>query len=222
MCGRYANHVKEMNQWADILADWPVDAETGFNIAPTAMIPVFTPEGGSIMRWSMVAPWAKDVSGKYATFNARIETLAEKATFRHAWSAQQRCLVPAVGYFEWRNEGGRKQPYFVQPEDGSPLVFAGLWEPERVEAIPASCTIITRPAAEAMKDLHPRMPVMLKRELADEWLNGDLRSAQRIALSEPEPPLKLFPVSSQVNNTRHEGEYLIEPLFPEQQSLFSE
>lgn len=226
MCGRYANHVKEMRQWADILTDWPLDAPTGYNVAPTAMVPVFTQDGGQAMRWSLIAPWSHEISGKYSTFNARIETLAKKPTFRHAWSQGLRCLIPALGYFEWKTVGGRKQPWFITPEDGSPLVFAGLWEPARAakddqsESIPPSCTIITRPAEGEMKDLHPRTPVMLQRELAEDWLAGEPSLAREIAESKPHPKLKLFPVSSQVNNTRHEGANLVEPLMPEQGSLF--
>ena len=79
MCGRYANHVEKMRGWADILGDWPEEFFTGFNVAPTQDAPVVTDDGVEVMRWGIIPGWAKDDSaGKYATFNARIETVKSK------------------------------------------------------------------------------------------------------------------------------------------------
>ncbi|RLA43382.1 MAG: SOS response-associated peptidase, partial [Gammaproteobacteria bacterium] len=36
MCGRFANHVKDMGRWAEVLGDWPTDVQTSYNIAPDA------------------------------------------------------------------------------------------------------------------------------------------------------------------------------------------
>ena len=37
----------------------------------------------------------------------------------------QRCLIP--GFYEWRHDGDRMQPYYIHRKDNQPLVFAGLW-----------------------------------------------------------------------------------------------
>ena len=212
MCGRFANQLGELNEWRELLLKWPTDVTLGFNITPSQMIPAFTESGGVGMRWGLVPDWSKDVSSKYATFNARIESVATKPTFRHAWTASQRCLIPALGYYEWRSEQGGKQPYFIRPSDNTVMVFAGLYEPARDETIPASCTIITKPASKDMTELHPRMPVTLDLTQAENWLQVSPDQAGKIALSEIEPDLDVYPVSKAVNNPRNQGEGLVEPV----------
>ena len=41
---------------------------------------------------------------------------------------RRRCLFPADGFYEWKDEGGRKRPFCMRPKDGEPIAFAGLWE----------------------------------------------------------------------------------------------
>ncbi len=212
MCGRFANHVTAMHDWAAILQDWPAAVVTGFNVVPSQMIAAFTPEGGLAARWGLVPPWSQTVSSKYATFNARLESVADKPAFRSAWSHGQRCLIPALGYYEWKTEADGKQPYFVRGADGAPLVFAGLYEPGRGEDIPASCTIITRPADAGLVGLHARMPVMLAPAQSDSWLRGPLADALELALGERSAAVDVYAVSRTVNNPRNQGADLIQRL----------
>ena len=86
-------------------AEFLEEVAIGYNIAPTQMIPVVTKEGWLATRWGMIAPWSSEISSRFATFNARNETVAEKATFRGAWKEGQRCAIPALGYYEWKKEG---------------------------------------------------------------------------------------------------------------------
>lgn len=210
MCGRYANHVGAMHDWTDILTDWPNDAQLGFNIAPTQMIPAFLANGGQAMRWGLIPTWLDQPSAKYSTFNARLVTAAEKPTFRHAWESGQRCLIPALGYYEWRMEDGRKQAYFVSRLDEQPLVFAGLYEPAR-ENVTASCTVLTRPAEGQLEPLHHAMPVMLNPEHATTWFEGNKEEAEQIAWREYGEEFRYYPVSNEVNRVANQGPQLIEP-----------
>ncbi len=212
MCGRFANHVTAMHDWAAILQDWPAAVATGFNVVPSQTIAAFTPEGGLAGRWGLVPPWSQAVSNRYATFNARLESVADKPAFRSAWSHGQRCLIPALGYYEWKTEAGGKQPYFVRAADGGPLVLAGLYEPGRGEEIPPSCTIITRPADAGLAGLHARMPVMLAPAQSDSWLRGSLAVALELALGERPAVVEVYAVSKAVNNPRNQGADLMQPL----------
>ena len=112
MCGRYANHVEVMGEWLGILGDWPGESATGFNVAPTQPVPVACNDGTRTMRWGLVPRWSKEAAPKYATFNARLESAADKPAFRDAWRQSRTCLLPALGYYECRSEQGIKQPYF--------------------------------------------------------------------------------------------------------------
>ncbi len=92
-----------------------------------------------IARWGLVPSWAKDPGIGSKMINARSESVLEKPAFRKATRAR-RCAVPADGYYEWKGEGRGKQPYYVHPKDGRPIVFAGLYEwwkdPSKAEGDP--------------------------------------------------------------------------------------
>lgn len=212
MCGRYANHVGAMHDWTDILTDWPSEGQLGFNLAPTQMIPAFTAIGSAAMRWGLLPDWVDQANTSFSTFNARLATVAEKPAFRHAWQNSQRCLIPALGYYEWRQENGQKQAYFVQRTDGHPTVFAGLYEPARNENIPWSCTVLTRPAEGELAQLHHSMPVSLLPEHGPTWLSGDVEVAEQSAWRNLASEFSYYPVSHLVNSTVNQGPGLIEPI----------
>ena len=209
MCGRFANHVSDMHRWINVLSLWPGDLTTGFNVAPTQMAPVLTTHGNYAMRWGLVPAWSKEASPKYATFNARLETVAEKPAFRDAWKQKRRCAVPIRGYYEWKTAPGGKQPYFVcDAQERGPLVMAGLWE-EREGGL--SFTVLTEPANGRMVALHHRMPVMLTPDTAPDWLAGEgaLEPAEQEACR---VDMKWYPVGREVGNAGNQGEHLIIPL----------
>ena len=111
-------------------------------------------EGGPIyktMRWGLVPMWAKDLKIGNQPINARVETAATKPVFRSAWKSR-RCLIPASGFYEWREFPGKpkplKQPFYVSRKDGLPLTFAGLWERWGTENL-LTCTILTKSPATA-------------------------------------------------------------------------
>jgi putative SOS response-associated peptidase YedK len=105
--------------------------------------------------------------------NAMSETAAEKPAFRDAMS-RRRCLIPADGFYEWLRVGlKQKQPYSFVIIDGSVFVFAGLWDPLRDPGgeVLETCTILTTRPNSLVADVHDRMPVILRREDYDLWLD---------------------------------------------------
>lgn len=210
MCGRYANHVGAMYGWTDILTDWPTETQLGFNLAPTQMIPAFLPYGGTAMRWGLIPSWLEQTSTGFSTFNARLDSVAEKPAFRHAWANSQRCLIPALGYYEWQMNENSKQPYFVCPVGTGPLVFAGIYEPSN-DNNPASCSILTRPSQGTLKPLHKSMPVMLNPEHAECWFYGTEQDAMTIAWRDYTEEFRFYAVSKRVNNVKNQGEDLVRP-----------
>lgn len=158
-----------------------------YNIAPTQTIAVITAdEGGKRslrpMRWGLVPAWAKEV-GTVPLFNARLETAADKPSFRGAWRYRH-ALVPANGWYEWRTQGKLKQPYAVHLPGYAPFAFAALWEVWEGRGEGSwleSATILTTEATSVLADLHHRMPVVLRPEHEASWLDGDPFSADWIA-----------------------------------------
>ena len=183
-----------------------------------------------LARWGLVPGWAKDPSVGARMINARVESLVEKPAFRKAVVAR-RCLVPAEGYFEWRKPAAGapsrtpKQPFWIHPDDGRPLAFAGLYEfwrdRSRADDDPlrwlVTTTIITGGAPTddpARAEIHDRRPVVLAPEHWAAWLDPHQDDAEAAValLHGPAPRLVATPVSTTVNSVRSDGPELIEPV----------
>ena len=223
MCGRFTNKMswKELYELYRVFLDngkkqAEEDVWTGkVNIAPTTSIPVvYFAEGKrrvSLMRWGMIPAWSKEI-GKFSTFNARADGIESKPTYRGAWKAGRRCIIPASSFFEWRKSD--KQPFAIRLGNKGPMNFAGLWEewkPKDVEPM-LSCTIITANANKAVADIHSRMPVILGDEDLPAWL-GEEEAApeQLLKMLEPFPASRVmaWPVSKAVGNVRNQGVELL-------------
>ena len=167
------------------------------------------------LRWGLVPAWSPEPRTAYSTFNARAETVADKPTYRHVFR-RRRCLIPADGFYEWRNVGSRKQPYCIAPVNGRPLAFAGLWERwERDGQIVESCTILVTQASALITRIHNRMPVILDPKDETPWLDPAITNPavlKPLLVPCPVEWLRVWPVSTAVNTTRHDGPELMAPL----------
>ena len=118
-----------------------------------------------LMLWGLLPEWSKDPLAGPRPFNARAETVAEKASFRGAWR-HRRCLLPADGFYE---KGHR-----VRRRDGALFWLAGIWDrwigPDGSE-VESCCVLTTQPNA-LVAPLHPRMPVILPDGLEHPWLEA--------------------------------------------------
>ena len=128
--------------------------------------------------WGLVPSWSKDIDIRKNTLNARIETLEEKPSFKNI--TQNRCLVIASSFFEWRwldDKGKSKEKYQIYSSESETFAFAGLyetWMNPMTGIAYNSFSIVTTQANEQMNYIHNhkgRMPVMLKKGDEQEWLN---------------------------------------------------
>ena len=86
----------------------------------------------------------------------------------------RRCLVPASLYYEWKKiDPKKKERYAFRAEDGSPLYMAGLYIRTSDQHRLPCFTILTQDAEKTIRDLHPRMPVLVPYSRAEEWLSPD-------------------------------------------------
>ena len=241
MCGRYniaTDTQALMDAFGVIDEETSVDLADRYNIAPSEPPPkgestrqrritrvptIRVNEAGRVMRsavWPLIPVWARGIVPKYATANARRETLARLPAYRHAWALDRRCLVPASSFVEWQVVAGsrRKQPWLVYLADRRPMAFAGLWEyshredGERVE----SCTIVTAPANDLMAEIHntrKRMPVVLEgRSEQDAWLSGTKEEALAVAEPLADGLLDAHRISTRINNPNARGRELLDPV----------
>jgi putative SOS response-associated peptidase YedK len=228
MCGRYAASRRPEDlvlEFEAVRAEGQGPLPADYNVAPTKDVyvvrykkerdPEGLPTGGGhrelrAVRWGLVPSWAKDVSVGNRMLNARAESLTDKPAFKKA-AASRRCLVPADGWYEWakRLDSPTKQPYFITPQDGSVLAFAGLWEVwGRGEDRLYTCTVVTAPAVGALTEIHDRMPLVLPPDRWAAWL--DPAQEDVTPLLDPTPPeviesFELRPVSTAVNNVANGG-----------------
>ena len=219
MCGRYmlSGHQEFSERFQ--LRQIPEGLFPRFNAAPSQHLPVVLEgEPGEretrLLRWGLIPRWRKPGGGStIAPINARSETLLEKPMFR-SLVGKRRCLVPAHGFYEWRRIGTKKQPYHFHLPDHALFGFAGLWDDPPAGEEVGSFTIITTSANDLVAPLHDRMPVILRPEDEEAWLDPDLdepRAALTLLHPYPADAMDAYPVSPAVNNARNEGPELIEP-----------
>ena len=217
MCGRYRLTAKE--RW---LSDYfnldpeDVDWVARWNVAPTQEVATIRQDRKepkrqfALMRWGLIPYWAKDASVGNKAVNAVSETAAEKPLFRDAMR-RRRCLIPADGFYEWKKIGPKKkQPYNIGLADDGLFAFAGLWDrwKDPSEKTVESCTILTTEANALLKDIHDRMPVILRPDDYDLWLDPGITNPERVIdLLKPfdAKQMRAYPVSTIVNSVENDG-----------------
>lgn len=171
----------------------PVGSNT--NVSPSTSPPVVrrSAEGFELvpMRWGLVPHWSKEPRTRYSTFNARVETAAEKPAFRESFR-HRRCLVPAEAFYEWKEEDGVKIPWTVKPVEGGGFAFAGLWDGwgSGGEAF-SSFTILVGEPNRLVATIHDRMPVILDEDAYRSWLDPTTQVPDLAALLAPYPASRL-------------------------------
>ena len=216
MCGRYALHAHPQVIALQFgLASMP-EVKARYNIAPASEVFIVrageTAARAALVRWGLVPWWAKDRAIGAKLNNARAESVAEKPSFREAFR-KRRCLIPASGFYEWKPEAGRKQPYYFCPALGELFALAGLWETWRgPDGVLETCAIVTTDANALMQPIHDRMPVIVAQHDYARWLDSAPGNDVRDLLRPCDPvDIAVRRVSRTVNDARIESEKLIEP-----------
>jgi putative SOS response-associated peptidase YedK len=224
MCGRYV-HPDE----AAMERFWKIDRRNSvtfllpsFNVAPTTRVPIIVRGQSGLLevrdaRWGLIPSWWKKDTAPNLTFNARSEEAAEKPMWRASLAAQ-RCLMPALGWYEWnehepltQSRAGANQPYYLYCPNAEVIAFAGLWSVwERPGSDPIlSCALLSREAAPAIAGIHHRMPTVVQPDLYDDWLDpGKGTDAALAIVRQARTDLKGHRVSPKVNKTNNDSREL--------------
>ncbi len=227
MCGRYVMPDDDAigEYWAISCRIWLPTILPHFNVAPTTPVPIVVrnKDGAlepKLARWGLIPRWWQKETPPALTFNARAEEAAQKPTWRESLRSS-RCLMPARGWYEWnanepvRNESGRKgkQPYFLFCPDDKLIAFAGIWSIwERPGSVPVvSCALLSTHAAPSIAAIHPRMPVVLKREHQAAWLDpATTIDGVQALIAAARQDVAAYPVGPKVNNARNDSPDLME------------
>ncbi len=227
MCGRYVSpeqaaierqwHVGRHNQ-----PDLSEPFAARYNVAPQQGNPAnYVPavrktDDGELelvrLQWWLLPFWSKEPRIKYSTFNARVETVAKAASFRDPLK-RRRCIIPALGWYEWQELPSGNLPWYLHGANVEILAFAGLWDRwQGGSDVIESCSIIVGPANEAFRKIHDRMPFVLPADRAEQWLDRDLTDADKVTeLLQPNPDdsIAFHRVGTRVSNARNQGAELI-------------
>ena len=220
MCGRMTLSRKDLDLVADELeAICPADVVASYrprwNVAPTDVHPVVRLAGerseaartAPAGRRLQLARWGFVGTGKGSPLliNARAETVASRPSFRSAFS-NNRCLVPADGFYEWSGKGEARRPTWFHRSDGRLLLLAGLYDPS------GRFTVLTTTANALVSRLHDRMPVILTPEVVDVWLaQGMTSEAEALLRPAPEDTLTATAVSRRANSVKNDDPACLEP-----------
>lgn len=147
--------------------------------------------------------------------NARLDTVLRKSGFWRPLLAR-RIIIPADGWFEWTGDRNSRQPWFVSPCDGKPLLLAGIsaWRPGHDHRPETGFAILTDDSA-GLVDVHGRRPVCLSPGDALGWLDYSLtvdEALEILATAQEACEFQWWPVTSQVSNAHYQEPDAATPL----------
>ena len=181
MCGRFT-----LRNLDDLKARYgETDFSPSYNVAPGQQILTIT-DKFQTMKWGFTPYWAEK---PFNLINARIETLFEKPSFTNS----NRCLIPADGWYEWKQKDEVKVPYFHHLK-GDSFFLGGVFGGYRGKV---GCAVVTTDAVESLQNIHERMPLIISKQHFQSWLNGDNIDCADIFSSKA---IINHPVSTYVNN----------------------
>lgn len=184
---------------------------TGFSHPKTPVISSVDPNVIDSFHWGLIPAFCKTVKDAkdmmVKTLNARSETVFALPSFKNS-IRQKRCLVLVDGFYEWRTIGKQKYPYFIHTKDNEPFAFGGIyndWVNTETGEIINTFSIITTEANPLMAKIHNvklRMPLILPKEVEQDWLNPNLNENQINELMTPldENQLEAHTISKLITN----------------------
>jgi putative SOS response-associated peptidase YedK len=212
MCGRYLTPDQ-----AALERYWglrsPPDFVPSYNVAPSQLAPVVRADDAGQLQMHMLTWGYQPAWAKRAWINARAETVFTVKAF--APSAQKRrCLVPAMGWYEWQGEQAPRQPFVFHLDGFQPFAFAGIWTArETPEGWQRSFAILTTEASGPLREIHHRKPMVLNPSDYSAWLAPTTtpEDAQNILRSDL-AGISAYAVSPYVNKPEHNDARCIQPL----------
>jgi putative SOS response-associated peptidase YedK len=138
------------------------------------------------VQWGIQPNWSKTL-----LINAKSETIHDKITFKQAFK-QQRALIPCQGWYEWKSPLSsshalknpiKKDKYLIKHQSLSPMLMAAVYFPNENQFV----TLTSQPN-DYLASVHHRMPVIISKEQAQEWVLGDSQTAEGLFLSHQQAP----------------------------------
>lgn len=220
MCGRYSlfSDIRIIEERFGEVTFEEDEYVPSYNIAPSQHILTVINDGSKnrlgYLKWGLIPIWAKDPKVGFKMINARSETVHEKPSFRESFK-KKRCLILADSFFEWKRSDRDKVPMLIKLKSDEPFAMAGLWETWKSSTGEPihTCTILTTKPNELMSSIHDRMPVILKPENEQTWLDTSIQDIKQLHhLLQPfeDNRLEAFEVSTLVNSPKNNSPEVVQ------------
>ena len=213
MCNRF----RSIREWSEIPRQVHSGPRLNFefnpNVAPTELAPIFIaqldgPPNPVIARFGINLT-GKDGKPRAPLLNARTDGL-RRGQFRNHLKTR-RCVIPAQGFYEWREEGG-KQPYYFYRKDGAPLMLAGIWEESEYKGDGRiAFAILTDEPNELVAPYHDRMPLALADDKVTIWFDLAVTEPLQENLLLDLAEFAVRPMDRAMNNARQKDLAAIDP-----------
>lgn len=222
MCGRFSQSMTREDYLSLIAdeADRDIDFDPTpvgrYNVAPGTRVLLLSERDEQLHIDPVIWGYAPGWWGKAPLINARVETAASGRMFKQLWQ-HGRAICFADGWFEWKKEGNKKQPYYIYRKDGQPIFMAAIGSTPFERGDEAEgFLIVTAEADKGLVDIHERRPLVLVPEAAREWMRQDVsgKKAEEIA-ADGTVSVDYFiwhPVTRAVGNVKSQGPELIAPV----------
>jgi putative SOS response-associated peptidase YedK len=209
MCNRF----RSIKEWSEIprqIYSGPrLNFEFNPNVAPTEIVPVLIAGDGVAMARFGVNRTGAGGKPRQPLLNVRTDGMRKGQFCSHLKS--QRCVIPAQGFYEWREEAG-KQPYYFNRKDGKPLMLAGIWEDaEHKGDKRIAFAILTEEPNELVAAYHDRMPLALADDKISLWLDLSQESPLGEGLLLDLNEFTVRPMDRAMNNVRQKDLAAIDP-----------
>lgn len=222
MCGRFTQ-IQSRDDYLEFLAakienDIAYDPEpiARYNVAPGTKVLLLNNRDDVLhldpIHWGYAPEWWD----KPPLINAKVETAATSRMFKPLWD-HGRAIVFADGWYEWKKEGDKKQPYYIYRKDRKPLFFAAIGkQPFDLGNEAEGFLIVTAAADKGLVDIHDRRPLVFASDLGMEWINPETTGARASELAHdaatPPDEFTWHPVTRAVGNVKNQGQELINPI----------
>lgn len=182
MCSNYDFPSKSRLSLLDIHEE-QLELDMKTHVYPLAPAPIIMRSADEfeldIARFGLIPSWAKELKFGRHTYNARTETVASKASFRHAWKNNQFALVPVDTFYEPKYIDGKSHWYAISREDGDPVTVAAIYDDAIIEGEKVrSFSMLTINANQHpfMKQFHnpndeKRSIIVIPKESRQDWLH---------------------------------------------------
>ncbi len=194
------------------------DYQPRFNAAPSQLLPVLLGDSNVellFFNWGIIPDWSKNKTISDKLIQANWNSMKEKPAFQRNLS-QHRCIVPADGFYLWKNVGKKRQiPYRILLNSGEAFGIPAIWEEYESDqgAMIRTFKIITVDSNKLVKGIHPHMPAMLKPEGEKEWLNLNtgIEALGELIQVRSSDDMTMYSVSPKINAIDIDDDSLIAP-----------